>query len=1041
MMVKWSNKCVYIGIWLMLVSIGLQAQEQLTVKGRVYSAENREPLSGVQVYSQDAKGSSVTDSLGQFTIVVGDPDAWLRVQVDGYIQKAVALNGRKEVKVFLMPENTLLYNPTYTTPDGVREIGEKNGNVQTLNIRDISGIYALPDNALTGKMAGVQIINKGGMPGEGSVVNVRGLRSLTSENQPLIVVDGMPYFPDLKTSGVISGFSRSGFSPVNMKDVKSITLLRGADAAMYGSIGSNGVLLIETERSAATTTQVRIHSTNGIGVMNRRFPLLNSKGFKSYISDLAATRYSTLTEIIQRYPFLQDDPSAPDNYLYGHDTDWQEEIYQHSFTSDNNLQVSGGDAIARYNLSVGTTQNNGIWKNTHESKYYTHLNADIQVSRRFALFATAGLNFSEYKVMEQGLEKNTSPLMTAIEQGPVYSVYLQNRDGRNLPHFNETDSLFGVSNPAAVVSDIEGKNRSYDILVNLGGNYEFGRGLKASLIFGLYYNYQKESLFIPGNTSRAIASMFDGVRVNTLKGGAGEGLNYYLRVNATYDKLFRNKHALKASAGYQLMTSRREYDNGRGFSIQSDFYKTMGKSDASYGLTTDGYLDKWSWLNLYLTAGYGYKNQLFLDGTVTFDASSAYGDSHSRMVVLPSVRGAWAMKNSSFLRDVDGIETLTLRAEYGRSANSRYSSELGRYYYQSVAYRDLAGIIRVGLPNSKLGPEYVLSANAGLDLSLLGNRLNLNVDFYQEDTRDMLLGKTMPSAYGEEVMYDNSGEMRTRGVEVGLNFMPLKVGGFQWMLGGNIAHYQTKVLDLGNQRERFLTSADGLTLRLKEGCSPYEFYGYEAEHIFVSQRDADAAGYIAQSGTAFQAGDIKFKDMNGDHIIDDKDRKALGSATPDFYGGFFSNMNYKGFNLYVNFSYSYGNEIYNAVRKTGESMSTFTNQFATVSNRWTYDGQGTNMPRAVFGDPMENNRFSSRWIEDGSYLKLKEITLSYEYSRKLWFFNRIKVYVSGENLYTWTKYIGLDPEFAYSYDPMMSGVDMGKMPLARTGKIGVVLNF
>ena len=203
MMVKWSNKCVYIGIWLMLVSIGLQAQEQLTVKGRVYSAENREPLSGVQVYSQDAKGSSVTDSLGQFTIVVGDPDAWLRVQVDGYIQKAVALNGRKEVKVFLMPENTLLYNPTYTTPDGVREIGEKNGNVQTLNIRDISGIYALPDNALTGKMAGVQIINKGGMAGEGSVVNVRGLRSLRSENQPLIVVDGMPYFPDLKTSGVI----------------------------------------------------------------------------------------------------------------------------------------------------------------------------------------------------------------------------------------------------------------------------------------------------------------------------------------------------------------------------------------------------------------------------------------------------------------------------------------------------------------------------------------------------------------------------------------------------------------------------------------------------------------------------------------------------------------------------------------------------------------------------------------------------------------------------------------------------------------------
>ena len=1032
---------MYIGIGFMLVSVGLQAQEKLTVKGWVYSADSRQPLQGVQLYSQDAEGSSVTDSLGGFSIVVRDPEAWLRVQVDGYIQKNIALNGRREVKIYLMSEKSFMYTPVYQSPDGVKAMGGKNGNVQTLDIRDITGIYALPDDALTGRMAGLQVINKGGMPGEGSVVNVRGLRSLTAENQPLIVVDGLPYLPDLETSGVISGFSRSVFAPVNMKDVKSITLLRGADAAMYGSIGSNGVLYIETERSSATTTQVRVHSTNGVGVMGRRFPLLNSAGFKNYISDLAATRYSTLTEIVQRYPFLQDDPSAPDNYLFTHDTDWQDEIYQHSFISDNNLQISGGDAIARYNLSVGTTQNKGVWKNTRESKYYTHLNADIQVSRKFALFATAGLNFSEYKAMEQGMEKNTSPLLTAIQQGPVYSVFLQNRDGRNLPHFNETDSLFGVSNPAAVVSEVEGKNRSYDILVNLGGNYVLGNGLKASLIFGLYYNYRKESMFVPGNTSRAIASTLDGRRVNTLRGGAGEGLNYYLRINASYEKLFRNKHNLNVSVGYQLMTSRREMDYGQGYSIQSDFYKTMGKVDATYGLKADGYLDKWNWLNLYLIGGYGYRNQLFLDGTITFDASSSYGENHSRMVVLPSVRASWAMKNSPFLRHVDDIENLTFRVEYGRSANSRYASELGRYYYQTAAYRDLAGTIRVGLPNSKLGPEYVVSTNIGVDLSLLGNRLNLSADLFEENTRKMLLGKTMASAFGERVMYDNAGEMRTRGVELALNFMPVSIGGFQWMLGGNIAHNRTQVMDMGNQTERLLVSADGLTLRLKEGRSPYEFYGHVAEHVFVSRQDADAAGYIAQSGTAFQAGDIKFRDMNGDHIIDDKDCKVLGSAAPDFYGGFFSNMKYKGFNLFVNFSYSYGNEIYNAVRRSGESMSAFTNQFATVANRWTYDGQGTNMPRAIFGDPMENNRFSSRWIEDGSYLKLKEITLSYEYDRRLWFFNRLKVYVSGENLYTWTKYVGLDPEFAYSYDPMLAGVDLGKMPLARTGKVGVILNF
>lgn len=1041
MIKKMVNRYLCISMLLLLIVQHLSAQEKITVTGNIFDAVTRQPLGEVRVYSVNAKETSVTDSTGKFLMTIGDSNAWLRVQCVGYTESEIALVGRTVLTIYLQPENTFMYNSYYLSHDGKKLMSRKTGNPVSLNQKEFSSGYSAPDDALAGRVAGVHVTNKSSMPGEGSVVTMRGLRSMAAENTPLIVIDGIPYFSNLETSNVIDGFSRSAFMPVNMRDVENITFLKGADAAAYGSIGSNGVILIETGRSNATETEVQIHTTEGIGVMKRRFPLMQSSDFKKYISDVAETRYSSLKDITTRFPFLKDDQSDPNAYMYDNETNWQDEIYANSFTSENSLKVTGGDAIAKYALSVGILNNRGVLDNTRQTKYNTRLNADIQVSKRFLLFAAAAFNYGEYNLQEQGLSGKASPVIAAIQQAPLFSVFQQNRGRRDLPHFNRTAELFGISNPAALVNDAEGKNRSYDILVNLGGSYDLGHGLSASVIFGLYYNYVKESMFIPGNTSGAIVSLVDSVRGNTVRGGSGQGLNYYLKGNLAYSKKINNKHDFSASLGYQLMTSQREVDAGSGLSIQSDFYKILDYSESTYGRKVTGFIDKWSWVNLYLSAGYGYKNQLFADLTASMDASSVYGDNHSRVVILPAVKVAWAMKNSSFLSDYDGISNLTVRAEYGMSANSRFSSKYGRYYYQTSVYRNLAGTVRVGLPNSQIGPEKVLTTNFGLDLALLGNRLNLSGDIYEESTNHMLLAKNMPSAYGEGIMYDNAGKMQTRGIEFTLNAEVLRVGHFSWMLGGNIAHYKNILKDLGNQREKLYDITGGATLIAREGSTPYAFYGYQAEQIFITQKEADETGYMSHAGTLFNAGDVKFRDMNGDHIIDEEDQTVLGSPEPDFFGGFFSNMKYKGLNLFVNFTYTYGNEIYNAVRREGESMSGFTNQFTTVKKRWTYDGQGTDMPRAVYGDPMANGRFSSRWIEDGSYLKLKEVTLSYEFDRKLWFFNRLKVYATGENLVTWTKYIGMDPEFAYSYDPMLSGVDMGKIPLSRNFKVGLIVNF
>lgn len=1044
MKIRSINKWIAASLFFIMLALDASAQELITVKGTVYSADAKKTLPDVQIYSMHAKRTVISDSTGAFSIQVNDRYAQLRFTLPGYQVEEIPLNGRTEVKIFLLPEKSFMYSSQYYSPEGKLNTQGKPGTAQSLEQKDFSSGFATPDDAINGRLAGLRVVNKSGMPGEGALVQLRGLRSLTAENTPLIVVDGVPYLPDLKSSSVIDGFSRSMFMPVNMKDVSNITLLKGADAAAYGSLGSNGVLMIETERSQATATEVQIHTTEGVGFMKRRFPVLNATDFKSYMSDLGETYYSDLNELTTAFPFLKDDPTYAGNYKYAHNTDWQEEIYQPSITSENTLKVMGGDAIAKYALSVGYLYNRGVIEGTSQSKYNTRLNADINVSKNFDILANAVFNYGEYKLQEQGILKKTSPLITALSQAPVLSVYEQDREFNNLPHLNKTVELFGISNPKAVVSDIEGKNKSYDVLVDLGFKYRLLPQLSLSAFVGLYYSYSKESMFVPGNTSGALAFLEDGFEGNTIRSGVGERLNYYLKGSADYRKTFRNIHDLSATLGYQLISSRREYDKAQGLSVQSDFYKTLSYSAGStsiFGAKTDGYIDKWNWMNAYLTAKYGYKSQLYATFTLGIDAASPYGKSNGRVAVLPSAQIAWNIKNAPFLINSESVSALTLRGEYGMLANSRFSAKYGSYYYHTVPYRDLAGTMREGLPNSWIGPEKILSSNIGVDFALLGNRINLSADLYEERTKDLLLDRDKAAAYGHAFMYQNDGELKTQGAELTLNVNIFQNGKFKWTVGGNIAHYKTEVVSLGGMQEKLYTSEDGTTLISRVGETPFSFYGHQMEKVFCSQNEINSNKYVSHSGRAFEVGDVKFSDLNGDRIINDDDRLILGDPNPDFYGGFYSNMSYRGFGLFINFAYSYGNDIYNAVRRNSESMSEFSNQFSTVVNRWMVEGQQTDMPRAAYGDPLGNSRFSSRWIEDGSYLRVKEITLSYETAKKVWFFDRLKVYVTGENLFTWTKYIGLDPEFSYSYDPMLFGVDLGKVPLAKSAKVGLILNF
>lgn len=1049
MMNKISFICALVFLFL---TTAVNGQEKIVVTGKVYHAVTKAPLAQVRVSGSTLKKSAITDQEGAFQIEVQDQQVELIFELRGFMQKHLFLGKRKHVDVYLLPENTLRYTHKTVSPFGVGNVWDKKGSAFSMNRKDLYQGNATPDESIYGMIPGVSVISKSGMPGEGAVINLHGIRSLVSSNMPLMVVDGVPYIVDDHESQIINGFSRNVYGMINQKDIESISFLKGADALKYGAMGSNGVLVINTEKATDLETKVEFHTVDGVSWMNTRMPLMNAGSFKSYIGDIGETVMYDMAALVDQFPFLKDDPSYHYNYVYDNNTDWQEEIWDKAFSTENMLKIKGGDAIANYMLTVGYMNTQGVLKNTKDSRYYARFNANMNITERLKMFASVGFAYNETNMLEQGISPKTNPILASFQKSPLFSVYERNEEGRSLGTFSKVETyvngirnpradIIGISNPAALLSGVEENGDVYNVLVNLGVDYRLGSKFKLGGVFGLYYNYNHEQAFIGGKSSLAIAPLNDGLAKNTVKSAVNQGRNIYFNGYGEYHDLFDNVHQVDVMLGYQMLTSHLESDCGTGTNTSSDFYKTLNSVTGYVNKNIFGYIDTWNWMNVYAQAQYDYKHQVFATLGLTADASSSTGENAALFKFLPSVQAGIRLGNTSLLRDVKGIDELTLRGEYSQLTNSRYSSHFSKYYYSSKMFREITGLVRGNLPNTKLKPEVVHTTTVGLDFATLARRLSFSAEVYEERTKDMLMKQNIAPVYGFENVYDNTGGIKTRGVDFSLQASLIQNKDFEWTVGGNIAHYKSEIVKLGKNTQETVQFSDGTMLLNKVGESPYQFYGYQVERVIPSEAEANRLALYSHSGVQFRAGDIQFRNLNGDNRIDEKDMVTLGTAVPDVYGGFFTYFRYKGFDLMAQFTYSYGNEIYNATRRNFESLSGYENQSLVAERRWSYDGQQTDIPRAVYGDAIGNSRFSSRWVEDGSYLKLKNVTLGYTFTEKVGFFNQIQLYLTAQNLFTLTKYIGFDPEFSYSYSPEYAGFDLCKVPLAKSVRLGVKLNF
>lgn len=1042
-----NKRLLFVSIVLMVFAVPVMAD---AVKGLVCSPDGT-ALSDA-VVSSSGVPSVITDADGTFVLDAG-ADAVISIWADGYFSQSVRVRGRHELTIVLIPEGMTRYNETAVLPFRVEEGANTEGAVN-LAKKDFAPGSATIDRAIQGELSGLQVVNKGGMTGEGAYMALHGIQTLAAENTPLVVINGVPYMPSTAESQLIGGYSRGIFSAFNIGDIQNITLLKGAEASLYGSLAANGVLLIETDGATSDdmNTKISYNGSFGTNWCGKRIPLMDASEYKSYLSDMGMTYYDNMETFFNNFPFLSPDASDAFNYLYRFDTDWQNHLYQNGLTTDHLVRVEGGDAIAKYDISLGYMRDEGTIRNTYSDRFHTQINSNVLVSKQFEIGATIGLAYLNGSYQEQGMRMETNPLLASYRRAPVLSPYKSDMYGNLLESYasyyygNNTNTDFIVSNPMSIVGTASATQRQYDVNMRANLTYKPSPALNFSAVFGLYYNYDQEGAFIPGKNNKDIVPQFDsyGSSDNIVRQGINEQFNVFYNLNGAYRKTF-GIHGIDVRAGGQMLMTSYETDMGVGRNTANDFYQTLSDVQA-VGRYFSGYSSKWNWLGLYAHAAYSYSDLADVAVNLSADGASSTGVDTSRMGLFPSVSGKVMLNNFAFMDGMGWVSKLNVWADYGKTGNSRFSNNYGRYYYLSQLYQGIAGIVRANVPNTGIKWEENLNANAGIDASFFHSRVNAAFTLFSNKATDVLMARMESSLYGTGIHYSNDAAISTRGFDASLQLLPIYTKNFKWVLGGSVSKFSNTVTSLGTTDEYVSTLSDDATLITRVDENPYSFYGYEADGVYSTTLEARTAHngqpMKNRNGVEFQSGDVKYVDQNGDGIINDADKVILGSATPDLYGSWYTRFEYKGFALDFNFIYSVGNEAYNAVRRITESSSDFSNQSTAVLRRWAMDGQITDMPRAKWNDQVGNNDFSSRWIEDASYMKLRDVTFSYTFDKVVWnIFHGGTLYLTGQNLFCLTRYLGMDPEFSYSYSSLMQGVDYAKATAPKTVKFGVNLKF
>ncbi|MFL5739473.1 MAG: SusC/RagA family TonB-linked outer membrane protein [Flavisolibacter sp.] len=1017
--------------------------ESMQVEGLIINAATHQPVQGVNVQYKKYS-AAISDSNGRFSIKVPNDQVSLLISGAGFQTREIPLRGRREISTVLYDESFPSFYDQANLPFGAElknRIPFATSSVQTNGAWDQN--FETPSTYMQGKFSGLHVIRQSGAPNAGANLFLRGYHSLYGTNQPLIVVDGVIYDNTDYGNSLISGNFFSPLSFIDMKDIDNITVIKDG-SSIYGTKGGNGVILITTARARELATRIDFAVYGGFNIAPKNLPLLNATDYRSYLSGLLPTSGLT-SDQIQALPYMNDDKSNPDYYTYHNHTDWQDQLFQNSYATNYYLKITGGDNIAKYALSLGSMQNDGIITNTNVTRYNTRFNADLNISRKLTATSNLSFSFAEENLRDVGLATRTNPLYLSLVKSPLLSVHEQSNTGIESPDLSGSD-IFHISNPAALLNNSLGQTKNYRFLGSVGFSYHFLRPLSLNSVIGITIDKLRENVFIPGKGVEP-DTLFTAIVENQSGSQVKRLFNLFNDTRLSFSKNFHQVHELSANLGLRFIRSQTEQDFGEGYNSATDELKSV-----SFGLAelrrVGGNIGEWRWLNNYLNVDYSLLGKYFLSFNMALDGSSRFGDDvqsgavhigGKSFAVLPSIAGAWLVSSEKFMNGLSFFELLKLRASYGVSGNDDIGNYNNRQYYVSQNLLGIQGLVRGNFGNPQLQWETVKKFNAGLDLSVLKERLSFSFDYYVDHADHLIFNEPTASTAGLLYAVTNSAAIRTKGFDASVTGRMINQSSLKWDLGLNLSHYKSRISSLPGWE--MTTDYGGATILSRTTRSTNLFYGLKTNGVYATDAEAAQEGLSIKSANGslvpFRGGDVRFIDLNGDKVIDDADRDVIGNPNPDFYGSFNSHVEWKRWTFDLLFTYSKGGEVYNRVRNVLESLSGYENQTVAALNSWKTNGDVTNMPRAVWGDPMGNSRFSDRWIEDGSYLRLRSVSLSYRIPFETSFLKYIVINIAGTNIFTITNYLGYDPEFAAGESIFAQGVDTGLTPQFKSGQIGV----
>ena len=1041
------------------------AMAQVLVKGTVID-KTGESVIGASIQVKGTTQGTITDIDGKFSLGVPDKKSVIVISFIGYATKELQVDPSKPMSIVLEEDTKVLDEVVVV---GYQEVRKKDltGSVAKADMNELLNTpVGSFDQTLGGRIAGVNVSSGEGTPGGTMNIVIRGNNSLTQDNSPLYVIDGFP----VEDAAIAS--------TINPSDIESLDILKDASAtAIYGARGANGVVIITTKKGKVGKAQITYDGSVTMQHVTRTIPMMDAYEFvklqaETYPASIANSTGGYLMEYQGKQWTLED---YRDIFQY----DWQDEILRTALQHNHNIRITGGTEGVRYNASVSYYNQDGILLNSGYERFQARANT---VVKRDKLDISLTTNYS------RSIQTGSTPSETSYSgmNNLFYSVWgyrpvtYPNKSMESLLN-DVMDEAIDSSNDYRFnpIRSLKEEYRKYyinNLQMNGYVSYEFIKGLKLKVSGGYTYDARKNDQFNNSNTRYGGPTSTDKVNAQIIR---NERLTWLNENTLTYQTNIKKKHFFNSLIGITFQNSDYEYYSLKSTHIPNESLGMAGMADGTLS-SSSSLKSSWAMMSYLARLNYNYKSKYYATASFRADGSSKFSKKH-RYGYFPSGSLAWNFMEEEFMAPIKKVVGAgKLRVSWGLTGNNR----IGEYDYYALLQmlkekqgdyisngsipsgvypfdNDMSsvGMVPVSLPNEDLKWETTEQWNVGLDLSFFDERLNFTADVYRKTTRDLLLEASLPLVSGYYSATKNIGKVRNDGLELSLSTVNIKTKDFTWTSDFNIAFNKNVVLELAENQLSLTTAAkfdqnynSQPSYIAKVGLPMGMMYGYLYEGTykyddFIKSGNSytlkDNVPYFSSEANT-QPGMPKYKDINGDGVIDSNDRTIIGRGLPIHTGGFTNSFAYKGFDLSIFFQWSYGNDIMNANRLFFENAGgkKDLNQFASYANRWTPDNPDSDIPAAT--KSASNNVISSRIIEDGSYLRLKTVTLGYTFPKTLIAkakLSNARVYLAAQNLWTWTSYSGYDPEVSIRNSALTPGLDFSSYPRAFTLSFGVNLGF